>query len=390
MKLSRLVIYLIMVLFANTAWSDTVIQMEEYGGVYRIPCTVNGAKMKFIFDTGASSVSMSIGMAEYLMDNDYISDKDFIGVGQTQTADGSIVDHLRINLKEIEIGGLKLRDIEAIVIASQNAPLLLGQSAIQKLGHIQLNGSQLIISGGSNQLKDDEIDYYGTLADKALGDGNYIDAEKYYSILYESDALSEYGISEYARACDANGNHKEAINLYRQLLSSELSNATSYNPVTAQFNLFVNLAHAYVGNNQCDWGNVYIEKGLELANDCNYSGTKLNANKIKGAIAQNYAATLWNKDLYTEAADYYFKALEFYAAEYNLNATSCWNKCISKNAPVGIKGNESIMNIASNYAECQWLGYRFSDEEFTTFITALAQNGSRKARIFCNKNNIRY
>lgn len=390
MQISRIIFLIIAMLHANTAWSDTVIQMEEYGGVYRIPCMVNGAKMKFIFDTGASNVSLSTAMAEYLLDNDYISDNDLMGVGQTQTADGSIVDHLRINLKEIEIGGLKLRDIEAIVIASQNAPLLLGQSAIQKLGHIQLNGSQLIISGGTNQLNDDIIDYYSTLADKALDDGNYAQAEKYYSILYENDALSEYGISEYARTCEANDNYKVAIKLYRQLMSSDLTKATSYNPVTAQFNLFVNLAHAYIRDNQPDWGNVYIEKGINLAEDCNYSGTKLNSNKIKGTIAQNYAASLWDKEYYSDAADYYLKALGFYAAECNMSATSCWNKCISKVIPTGIKDNGSLMDLASNYAECQWLAYRFSDEEFTKYITALAQNGSDNARTFCNKNNIKY
>ena len=48
------------------------------------------------------------------------------------------------------------------------------------------------------------------------------------------------------------------------------------------------------------------------------------------------------------------------------------------------------MDLASNYAECQWLAYRFSDEEFTKYITALAQNGSDSARTFCNKNNIKY
>lgn len=390
MRLKQIFCILIAILCVNSAWSDTVIQMEEYGGVYRIPCTVNGAKMKFIFDTGASTVSLSIVMAEYLLENDYISDNDLMGVGQTQTADGRIVDHLRINLKEIEIEGLKLRDVEAIVIASQNAPLLLGQSAIQKLGHIQLNGNQLIISGVTNQLNDEKIDHYGTLADKALDDGNYAEAEKYYSILYENDALSEYGISEYARACEANGNYKAAIKLYRQLLQSDLTKATSYNPVTAQFNLFVNLAHAYIRDNQPDWGNVYIEKGINLAENCNYSGTKLNANKIKGVIARNYAASLWDKEYYSDAADYYLKAFGFYAAECNMSAKSCWNKCISKVIPAGIKDNESLMDLASNYAECQWLAYRFSDEEFTKYITALAQNGSDSARTFCNKNNIKY
>ena len=34
-----------------------IIIMEKDGGVYKIPCSVNGAKMKFIFDTGAATVA---------------------------------------------------------------------------------------------------------------------------------------------------------------------------------------------------------------------------------------------------------------------------------------------------------------------------------------------
>lgn len=36
--------------------AQRVITMELDKGVYRVPCTLNGLKMKFIFDTGASSV----------------------------------------------------------------------------------------------------------------------------------------------------------------------------------------------------------------------------------------------------------------------------------------------------------------------------------------------
>ena len=145
MKLSRIVICLIMVLFANTAWSDTVIQMEEYGGVYRIPCTVNGAKMKFIFDTGASNVCLSMSMAEYLYDNEYITKNDIVGSGSSSVADGRIVDHVIINLKDIEIAGQHLHNVQAVVIDGQNAPLLMGQTAIQKLGRVQLNGNTLTL-----------------------------------------------------------------------------------------------------------------------------------------------------------------------------------------------------------------------------------------------------
>lgn len=129
--------------------AQTIIEMEKDGNLYRIPCKVNGAKMKLVFDTGASVVSISLPMAEYLLDNEYISTNDFRGVGQSKIADGLIVDHLKLNLKDIEIGGKHLSNIEAIVLYSQNAPLLLGQSAIQKLGRIQLNQNILTIFDGN-------------------------------------------------------------------------------------------------------------------------------------------------------------------------------------------------------------------------------------------------
>lgn len=68
--------------------------MEESNGVYKIPCIVNGARMKFIFDTGATSVSMSKQMANYLLENEYILKEDVISSGQSSIADGTIVDHV--------------------------------------------------------------------------------------------------------------------------------------------------------------------------------------------------------------------------------------------------------------------------------------------------------
>ncbi len=112
-------------------FSQKVIMMEEEGGVYRIPCSVNGAKMKMIFDTGASDISLSMSIAEYLLDNDFIKKEDVIGKGSAQIADGSLIDTYHLILRDVEIGGLHLYNVEASISASQNAPLLLGQSAIQ-------------------------------------------------------------------------------------------------------------------------------------------------------------------------------------------------------------------------------------------------------------------
>lgn len=129
---------------------DTTIQrigikMEESGGVFTIPCYVNGVKMNFIFDTGASNVCISLTEALFLSKNGYLDDADIIGTGYTKVADGSIVENMEINLHSIEIGGVMVTDVRAIVTKSINAPLLLGQSAIQKLGRIEMDGDSIFI-----------------------------------------------------------------------------------------------------------------------------------------------------------------------------------------------------------------------------------------------------
>ena len=151
LKMKRSIFVLILNLFLVCgSLSQKVIYMERDGGVYKISCTVNGARMKMIFDTGASSVSLSKSMAEYLIENDYISKKDLLGTSKVRIADGSVVNAYRVNLKDVEIGGMHLYNVEATISTSQYAPLLLGQSAIQKLGKISIDGNKLIINSMSS------------------------------------------------------------------------------------------------------------------------------------------------------------------------------------------------------------------------------------------------
>ena len=115
-----------------------------------IPCIVNDTRMKMVFDTGASTVTISIDKARELYRAGKLRDEDFLGVGQSFTASGDVVDHMEINLRTIKIGGKVLKNTRAVIISGQNAPLLLGLSAIQKLGKIILDGNKLqIISSTS-------------------------------------------------------------------------------------------------------------------------------------------------------------------------------------------------------------------------------------------------
>jgi clan AA aspartic protease (TIGR02281 family) len=124
-----------------TSWgnSQTVIKMKREGGVSVIPCTVNGLRLSFIFDTGAGEVSISMTEASFMLKNDYLSPDDIKGTQKYLDANGNISEGIKLILKEVEISGLKLYNVEATIVKNLKAPLLLGQSAINKLGKIQLD-----------------------------------------------------------------------------------------------------------------------------------------------------------------------------------------------------------------------------------------------------------
>ena len=92
MKNIKTITTAIVLLFAVTmTFARTTITMEKDGGVYKVPCVVNGLRMKFIFDTGAANVCISESMATYMLENDYLNKSDILGTGQSSVADGRIV-----------------------------------------------------------------------------------------------------------------------------------------------------------------------------------------------------------------------------------------------------------------------------------------------------------
>lgn len=121
------------------AISQTSIIMRRQGNVYILPCKVNGLLLDLIFDTGAEDVSLSITEAAFMIKNGYLSENDIHGKESYRTANGEISEGTRITIKKISFAGLEIHDIEATVMPNQDAPLLLGQSAIRKLGRIELD-----------------------------------------------------------------------------------------------------------------------------------------------------------------------------------------------------------------------------------------------------------
>lgn len=137
--------------------NQVAIKMQKDGGVYKVPCTVNGLKLEFIFDTGASVVSISLTEAIFMLKNGYLNENEIFGSTHAQLANGEITENTKIVIREIEFNGLKLENVNALVVHNLSAPLLLGQSAISKLGKIMLDSNTLTILNSSDVSNTTEI-----------------------------------------------------------------------------------------------------------------------------------------------------------------------------------------------------------------------------------------
>ena len=117
------------------------------GGTLEIPCDINGLSLQMIFDTGASDVTISSVEANFMFKNGYLADKDIKGKRYYQVANGQINEGTVITLREVKIGNAVLHNVDASVVKSQKAPLLLGQSAMERFGTITIDNenNKLII-----------------------------------------------------------------------------------------------------------------------------------------------------------------------------------------------------------------------------------------------------
>ena len=109
------------------------------GGTFEIPCDINGLPLQMIFDTGASDVTISSVEANFMLKNGYLSEKDVKGKKYYQIANGQINEGTVITLREVKIGDAVLKNVDASVVKSQKAPLLLGQSAMERFGTITID-----------------------------------------------------------------------------------------------------------------------------------------------------------------------------------------------------------------------------------------------------------
>lgn len=119
---------------------DVAVPFRNDNGVKYVQVTVNGVGLEMIFDTGCSGALISMAEANYLYQKGKLTADDILGVTHSQIADGSIVENMVVNLREVVINGqVACPNVQATVSANINAPLLLGNAVLDRLATITID-----------------------------------------------------------------------------------------------------------------------------------------------------------------------------------------------------------------------------------------------------------
>jgi len=120
-------------------------------GVYEVPVEINDVlKINVILDSGAAEVSIAPEVALTLIRTGTIKKSDWLPGKTYAFADGSTALSYRFMIRRLKIGGYILSDVPTRIASSTNAPMLLGQSALEKLGRYTIDYNKGILQMESN------------------------------------------------------------------------------------------------------------------------------------------------------------------------------------------------------------------------------------------------
>ncbi|MBR3412888.1 MAG: retroviral-like aspartic protease family protein [Bacteroidales bacterium] len=123
----------------------TVVPMHRENGVCYVVVKINGVDMEVIFDTGASDVVISSIEALFLLKQGKLTEDDIIGTSYFQVANGGVSAGTVVRLSSVQIGDKVLSDVRATVVDNMEAPLLLGQSALDRFSSVSIDYSRNVI-----------------------------------------------------------------------------------------------------------------------------------------------------------------------------------------------------------------------------------------------------
>jgi aspartyl protease family protein len=123
---------------SNGDGSDKIVMTADVQGHFYTTGTVNGTSVRFVVDTGATSIALGPNDARRIGLDLRQGQR-----GMTSTANGQVVV-TRIPLDTVKIGGITLHNVEAVVLPAEMPVALLGMSFLNRMD-MQRDGSTMTL-----------------------------------------------------------------------------------------------------------------------------------------------------------------------------------------------------------------------------------------------------
>lgn len=125
--------------------SNEVVLIKK-DGVFYVPVEIDGVlSVRMILDTGASDLRLSPDAVLTLLKRGMIADKDWLPGKYYRQANGSRVKSQRLLLKSVRLGSRLFTNIACSISTSMQAPMLLGQNVLERLGKYTIDHRKSVL-----------------------------------------------------------------------------------------------------------------------------------------------------------------------------------------------------------------------------------------------------
>jgi aspartyl protease family protein len=120
---------------------DVVVLPRAPDGHFYTDAVVNGTTIRFLVDTGASTVALTRADAQQA--GMFYAENDFNQVGRGAGGD---VPLRSVTLGRVAVGNIEVHDVRGVVIGGSRSDIsLLGQSFLSTLGSVTIEGDKMVL-----------------------------------------------------------------------------------------------------------------------------------------------------------------------------------------------------------------------------------------------------
>lgn len=118
---------------------DSITLARDGSGQFHIGARVNGADTRFLVDTGADMLALTVADAERA--GILVDPSAYVPILRTASGEGW---GAMVRLDHFELGNTELRNVQAVVVRDLGVSLL-GQTILSQFGRVELAGDRMVI-----------------------------------------------------------------------------------------------------------------------------------------------------------------------------------------------------------------------------------------------------